>query len=127
MRGERVTETGRTLRMHARLRRIVTCIATNQTNLAILYLYLYRVCFHVSDTIQYHTVCPKVPYTSKVCLFSAVCGWIPKPFDLLIATAVRFDLVYNNASIVGKYPCKICKNFWTSFAKNEISGKSKKI
>ena len=54
MRGERVTETGRTLRMHARLRRIVTCIATNQTNLAILYLYLYRVCFHVSDTIQYH-------------------------------------------------------------------------
>ena len=49
------------------------------------------------------------------------------PFDLLIANAGRSLLVYNNASIVGKHPCKICKNFWTSFAKNEISGKSKKI
>ena len=38
-------------------------------------------------------MCPKVPYTSNVSLFSAVCGWIPKPFDLLIATAVRFCLV----------------------------------
>ena len=43
------------------------------------------------------TVCPKVPYISKVSLFSAVCGWIPKPFDLLIALTVRFDLVYEVA------------------------------
>ena len=74
-----------------------------------------------------NTVCPKVPYNSNVSLFSAVCGWIPKPFDLPIATAGRFDLVYNKASIEGKYHCKICKDFWTSFVKNEISGKYKKI
>ena len=47
--------------------------------------------------VKFTTVCPKVPYTSNVSLFSAVCGWIPKPFDLLIATAVRFDSVYEVA------------------------------
>ena len=43
------------------------------------------------------TVCPKVPYISKVSLFSAVCRWIPKPSYLLIALTVRFDLVYEVA------------------------------
>ena len=41
------------------------------------------------------TVCPKVPYKSKVPLFSAKCGWILKPFGLLIAPASGFDLVYD--------------------------------
>ena len=54
-------------------------------------------------------------------------GPILKSFKVVIIKTTRFCLVYNNASIVGKYPCKICKNFWTSFTKNEISGKSKKI
>ena len=48
----------------------------------------------INDVLQ---CVPKVPYISKVSLFSAVCGWIPKPFDLLIALTVRFDLVYEVA------------------------------
>ena len=43
------------------------------------------------------TVCPKVPYISKVPLFSAKCGWILKPFGLLIAHTLRFDMVYEVA------------------------------
>ena len=52
----------------------------------------------------YSTVCPKVPYISKACLFSAVCGWIPKPSDLLIATAGRFVLVYEGAWLLTNWP-----------------------
>ena len=43
------------------------------------------------------TVCPKVPYKSKVPIFSAKCGWILKPFGLLISPAGGFDLVYEVA------------------------------
>ena len=43
------------------------------------------------------TVCPKVPWKSNVPLFSAICGQILKPFGLLIATKVRFVMVYDKA------------------------------
>ena len=51
-----------------------------------------------------HTVCPKVPYISKVTLFSAKCGWILKPFGLLIAPAGGFDLVYEVTWLLTKWP-----------------------
>ena len=41
------------------------------------------------------TVCPKVPLNSDMVLFSAICGWILKPFDLQIATLGRFDMMYD--------------------------------
>ena len=43
-------------------------------------------------------------HKSKVSLFSAVCGWIPKPFDLLIVLTVRFDLVYEVAWLPTDWP-----------------------
>ena len=43
------------------------------------------------------TVCPKVRYKSNVPLFSAICGWILKSFDLMIAHTGRFDMVYEVA------------------------------
>ena len=39
-----------------------------------------------------YTVCPKVRDT----LFSALCGWILKPFDLMIVHTAGFVLVYDN-------------------------------
>ena len=47
--------------------------------------------------VLYTTVCPKVPWKSNVPLFSAICGQILKPFGLLIATKVRFVMVYDKA------------------------------
>ena len=35
--------------------------------------------------------------SSRVPLFSAICGWILKSFDLMIATTGRFDMVYEVA------------------------------
>ena len=54
--------------------------------------------YHVDKGYKYHfgfttTVCPKVPYKSKVPLFIAKCGWILKSFGLLIALAGRFVFV----------------------------------
>ena len=37
-------------------------------------------------------MCPKVPLKTKVLLFSAVHGWIPKPFGLLVAHIGGFDI-----------------------------------
>ena len=47
-----------------------------------------------------HTVCPKVACNSNVPLFSAKCGWIPKPFGLLIAHMVRFVMIYDMALLL---------------------------
>ena len=44
-----------------------------------------------------NAVCPKVPYTSNVYLFSAIGGWIPKPFDLKVVHMCGFDLLYDEA------------------------------
>ena len=52
-----------------------------------------RICLGLSLKVSL-TVCPKVRDKSKVTLFSAKCGWIIKPFGLLIAPACGFDLVY---------------------------------
>ena len=45
----------------------------------------------VTETLP-HTVCPKVPLKTKVPLFLAVHGWIPKPFGLLVAHIGGFDI-----------------------------------
>ena len=42
-----------------------------------------------------YTVCPKVAYNSFHMVFSAISGWILKPFDLQVATLGRFDMMYN--------------------------------
>ena len=42
-----------------------------------------------------NTLCPKVPVTSKLTLFSVNRGCIIKSFDLLIAKWFRFNLVYD--------------------------------
>ena len=44
-----------------------------------------------------NTVCPKVCDTLDTTLFSGLCGWILKPFDLMIAHTGGFVLVYDNA------------------------------
>ena len=37
------------------------------------------------SSVTRSTVCPKVPLKTKVPLFWAVGGWIPKPFGLVVA------------------------------------------
>ena len=54
--------------------------------------------------ISSSTVCPKVRDKSKVPLFSAKFWWIPKPFGLLIAPAGGFDLMYEVAWLLAKWP-----------------------
>ena len=41
------------------------------------------------------TVCPKVAYNSFHMVFSAISGWILKPFDLQVATMSGFDIMYD--------------------------------
>ena len=48
------------------------------------------------DSFGGPTVRPKVPEKSNVPCFSAICGWILKPFDLQIAMKVRFVMIYDN-------------------------------
>ena len=58
-----------------------------------------------------NTVCPKVPLKTKVTLFSAVCGWIPKPFWLLVAHISGFDMAYKVALLTPKRP----DVYWVTF------------
>ena len=41
-----------------------------------------------------YTVCPKVPLKRNLVVFSAVCGWILKPFELQIVLECGFDMMY---------------------------------
>ena len=70
------------------------------------------------------TVCPKVPYTSKVPLFSAIHGWILKPFGLLIVQMGRFDLVYEVPWLPTNRPQSSWVTFRLDFWHNWIANKS---
>ena len=48
-------------------------------------------------------VCPKVPWNSYTLLFSTICGWIQKPFDLQVAHIGGFDLLYKVVWFVSSY------------------------
>ena len=41
------------------------------------------------------TECPKVACNSFHMVFSAISGWILKPFDLQVATMCGFDIMYD--------------------------------
>ena len=57
------------------------------------------------------TVCPKVAYNSFHMVFSAISGWILKPFDLQVATMCGFDIMYDKPVLPSKVPqCK-----WITF------------
>ena len=43
------------------------------------------------------TVCPKVPLKRNLVVFSALCGWILKPFELQIVLECGFDMMYDMA------------------------------
>ena len=43
------------------------------------------------------TVCPKVPLKRNIVVFSAINGWIPKPFELQIVLKCGFDMMYDMA------------------------------
>ena len=43
------------------------------------------------------TVCPKVPLKRNLVVFSVVCGWILKPFELQIVLECGFDMMYDMA------------------------------
>ena len=49
------------------------------------------------DSERHHTVCPKVPLKRNLVVFSAVCGWILKPFELQIVLECGFDMMYDMA------------------------------
>ena len=46
---------------------------------------------------KHFTVCPKVPLKRNLVVFSAVCGWILKPFELQIVLECGFDIMYGMA------------------------------
>ena len=50
------------------------------------------------------TVCPKVAYNSFHMVFSAISGWILKPFDLQVATMCGFDIMYDKPVLPSKVP-----------------------
>ena len=57
------------------------------------------------------TVCPKVACISFHMVFSAISGWILKPFDLQVATMCGFDIMYDKPVLPSKVPpCK-----WITF------------
>ena len=70
------------------------------------------------------TVCPKVPYTNNVSLFSAIGGWIPKPFDLQVVHMCGFDLVYDEAWLLQRWPWFYGITFRLQFEHKQFSGKS---
>ena len=51
-----------------------------------------------------YTVCPKVAYNSFHMVFSAISGWILKPFDLQVATMCGFDIMYDKSVLPSKVP-----------------------
>ena len=60
---------------------------------------------------KYYTVCPKVACNSFHMVFSAISGWILKPFDLQVATMCGFDIMYDKPVLPSKVPpCK-----WITF------------
>ena len=61
--------------------------------------------------LQSTTVCPKVARISFHMVFSAISGWILKPFDLQVATMCGFDIMYDKPVLPSKVPpCK-----WITF------------
>ena len=56
-------------------------------------------------------MCPKVARISFHMVFSAISGWILKPFDLQVATMCGFDIMYDKPVLPSKVPqCK-----WITF------------
>ena len=74
----------------------------------------WTVCFRncvAGQNIKKTTVCPKVAYNSFHMVFSAISGWILKPFDLQVATMCGFDIMYDKPVLPSKVPpCK-----WITF------------
>ena len=63
------------------------------------------------DSSDSTTVCPKVARISFHMVFSAISGWILKPFDLQVATMCGFDNMYDKPVLPSKVPqCK-----WITF------------
>ena len=62
---------------------------------------------HITDSAQIvygNTVCPKVACNSFHMVFSAISGWILKPFDLQVATMCGFDIMYDKPVLPSKVP-----------------------
>ena len=49
-------------------------------------------------------MCPKVACISFHMVFSAISGWILKPFDLQVATMCGFDIMYDKPALPSKAP-----------------------
>ena len=75
------------------------------------YLGIYLTTNKPGSISQSGTVCPKVAYNSFHMVFSAISGWILKPFDLQVATMCGFDIMYDKPVLPSKVPqCK-----WITF------------